>query len=80
MYMQMDSLLGMGIGPLELVVIFFGGILTILVQVIPFWKICTRAGFPGPLSLLMILPLVNIIFPFYIAFSEWPVMREKVES
>jgi hypothetical protein len=78
--MQMETLLGMGIGPLEMVVIFFGGIVSVLVQVIPFWKICTRTGFPGPLALLMILPIVNIIFPFYIAFAAWPALRERVEG
>ena len=43
-----------------------------LVTVIPFWKICDRVGLPGPLALLMLVPLANIILPFYIAFTKWP--------
>ncbi len=50
-----------------------GAVLT----VIPFWRICSRAGFPGPLSLLMLVPVANIILPFYIAFAEWPVLKER---
>lgn len=47
-----------------------------LVTVIPFWKICTKAGFPGVLSLLMLVPVANIILPFYIAFADWPALRQ----
>jgi hypothetical protein len=45
--------------------------------VLPFWKICTKAGFPGALSLLMIVPIANIVLPFYIAFAEWPTLRNS---
>ena len=41
-----------------------------LLTVFPFWKICSRAGFPGPLSLLMLVPIANIVLPFYIAFAQ----------
>ena len=50
-----------------------GAVLT----VIPFWKICSKAGFPGPLALLMAVPIANIILPFYIAFAEWPVLKQS---
>ncbi len=71
---------GFGPGPYELLVILFiimGGIIVAALTVIPFWKICTKAGFPGPLSLLMIVPIANIILPFYIAFSEWPALKKN---
>ena len=48
-----------------------GGLLT----VIPFWRILTKAGLPGPLSLLMLVPVANIILPFYVAFTDWPALR-----
>jgi len=48
-----------------------------LVTVIPFWKICSKAGFPGPLALLMLVPLANVILPFYIAFADWPALKGK---
>ena len=39
--------------------------------VIPYWKIFSKAGFAGALSLLMIVPLVNLIVLYVVAFSEW---------
>ena len=47
-----------------------------LVVVIPFWKIFSKAGFSGWLSLTLVVPFLNIIVLFYLAFAEWPVHRE----
>ena len=47
---------------------------TILV-IIPFWRICARVGLSPWLSLLLFIPLVNIIFVYYVAFAEWPFQR-----
>lgn len=67
-------------GPMEIGLIFLmimmGMIIGVLVTVIPFWKICSKAGFPGALSLLMLVPVANIILPFYIAFADWPALRQ----
>ena len=53
-----------------------GGIIWMLVVgiilVVPFWKLCTRTGYPGPLALLILIPLVNLAFIYFLAFSEWP--------
>jgi hypothetical protein len=46
------------------------------IAVIPFWKIYTKAGYPGAMGFLMLVPLVNVIMLFVLAFSEWPVLRE----
>jgi hypothetical protein len=40
--------------------------------VIPFWRILPRLGYNSALSLLMIIPLVNIIFLYIIAFAGAP--------
>lgn len=69
-------------GPTELmvmVILFLIIIPGILLTIIPFWKICSKAGFPGALSLLMIVPIANIILLFYIAFSEWPALIKKTD-
>jgi hypothetical protein len=55
-------------------------ILGVLMTVIPFWKICAKAGFPGALSLLMLVPVANIILPFYIAFADWPALRQTARE
>lgn len=53
-----------------------GGIIWMLIVgtllVIPFWKLCTRVGYPGPLGLLILIPLVNLAFIYFLAFSRWP--------
>ena len=43
-----------------------------VVVVIPFWRICSKAGYPGWLSVLILIPLVNLVFLYVLAFSEWP--------
>lgn len=52
-----------------------GGMLWMLVMgillVIPFWKLSSRAGYPGPLGLLILVPIVNLVFIYFLAFSRW---------
>jgi len=36
----------------------------------PFRKICRRFGFLPPLSLLMLIPVVNVVFMYVVAFSK----------
>jgi len=68
------------LGPTEMIVILILMIIPgILLTVIPFWKICSKAGFPGALSLLILVPIANIVLLFYIAFSEWPVLKKKID-
>jgi hypothetical protein len=52
------------------------GALGVLITLIPYWMICRKAGFPGPLSLLMLVPIANIILLFYLAFAAWPALRQ----
>ncbi|MFE8071024.1 hypothetical protein QQM79_08185 [Marinobacteraceae bacterium S3BR75-40.1] len=47
--------------------------------VVPFWRICQRAGFSGWLSLLILVPLLNIGLLYFLAFAEWPA-RQKPEE
>ena len=44
--------------------------------VVPCWIILKKAGYPGVLSLLMLVPVVSIVLVFFLAFSEWPILRE----
>ena len=46
-------------------------LLVIPVFVIPYWKIFSKAGFSGALSLLMLVPLANLIVLYVVAFSDW---------
>lgn len=38
--------------------------------VIPLWRICDKLGFPGVLSLLALVPLLNVGLLYFLAFSE----------
>ena len=49
-----------------------------IVVIIPFWRLCQRAGYSPWLSLLMALPLVNLIFLYVLAFSNWPSQKGTV--
>ncbi len=51
-------------------------VLGLFVTVLPFWFLCKRTGHHPALSFLSIVPLANIIFLFYLAFSKWPVQQE----
>jgi uncharacterized membrane protein len=43
------------------------------------WKIFSKTGNIGAISLLMLIPLFNIIPLIYLAFSEWPIHKELRE-
>ncbi len=61
----------------------FGELLVVLcVVVVPLvgaWKIVSKAGYSGALSLLWLVPLVNLAAILVFAFSDWPVLRELRE-
>ena len=41
--------------------------------VIPFWFIFTKAGYSRWLGLLMLVPVINVIMLYFLAFSTWPI-------
>jgi hypothetical protein len=52
-------------------------LLCLSLKVIAFWKICSRAGYAGPLGLLMLVPFGDIILPLIIGFAKWPALEPK---
>ena len=50
----------------------FVGLLAAILAVIPAWKIVSKAGYHGAWSLLIFVPLVNIIMMYVFAFTQWP--------
>jgi hypothetical protein len=66
------------IGSQELVLI----VLVLVVIILPFWKIFKKAGFSPLLSLLLFVPGINILLIFYLAFADWPSLKQaqKKES
>jgi hypothetical protein len=45
--------------------------ITVILLLPPFWVIFKKAGFQAILSVLMVVPLVNLILLYFVAFSEW---------
>jgi hypothetical protein len=67
------------IGLPELIVIslvFFGIVGPLLLGIVPLWKIYSKAGYPGILSLTVLVPGLNVIMFYYLGFSDWPVLKE----
>ena len=56
------------IGPVHMLVLG-------LILIIPFWRLFSNAGYSGWWSLLMVIPLVNLITLYVLAFSNWPALR-----
>jgi hypothetical protein len=65
------------LGMAELVLILFVVCGAILLIVLPYWQIFRKAGFSPALSLLMIVPLVNFAMLYYLAFTEWPILKQQ---
>ncbi|MBO0779427.1 MAG: hypothetical protein J2P37_11425 [Ktedonobacteraceae bacterium] len=51
-------------------------LVALIIGIIAWWKIFSKAGFSGALCLLFFIPIANIIVFLYLAFAEWPVHRE----
>jgi heme/copper-type cytochrome/quinol oxidase subunit 2 len=57
-----------------------GGMMLIWLVVIAFaifcyWKIFAKAGYSGALSLLLLVPIANLIVVVWFAFADWPVLK-----
>ena len=50
-------------------------LIILALTILPFWKIFSKAGYSGAWSLLMLVPLVNVLAIWIFAFSDWPVRR-----
>ena len=45
--------------------------------VVPYWSIFKKAGFDPATSLLMLIPIVNFVMLYYLAFTEWPILKQQ---
>jgi hypothetical protein len=63
----------LALGSFTVFVLLVLHLLVSLVLIIPTWRICTRAGFAGALSLFHLVPVVgSFIVMGMLAFSTWP--------
>ena len=53
------------------------GMAALAFMVYCYWRICTKAGFAGPMALLMLVPGFGaIILVLMLAFADWPIHRQ----
>lgn len=45
----------------------------------PAWRIVDKTGYPGVMALAAFVPLLNIVLVLFLAFSEWPIERQRRE-
>jgi hypothetical protein len=55
-------------------------VLLVAFIIVPYWKIFQKAGFSKWLSLWMIIPGLNVIFIYYLAFTRWPTPRSQIDK
>jgi hypothetical protein len=55
------------------------GLASIIFAVIIWWRIFSKAGFNGALSLLMFVPIANLVMIIILAFAEWPIQAELTQ-
>jgi hypothetical protein len=60
--------MGTGFGAAE----FLGFLIFAAVWVGSFWKIYQKAGFPGWMAFLFLIPVVNLGAAVHLALAEWP--------
>jgi hypothetical protein len=63
-------------------VLVVGGIVwlaIIVIGILAYVKIISRAGYSGWWVLILLVPIVNIIMVLVFAFKEWPIQRELRE-
>jgi len=55
-------------------------LLLLLLPIWPAWRICRRVGFPGPLGILIVVPILGLILTWVFAFIDWPIERRAAET
>ena len=59
---------------------FLPMMVVLIVALIPFWPLFRKAGYPGPLSLLMLIPGINLVLLYVVAFSGMRARREAMHG
>ena len=61
------------------ILIAFGilmGLIVLIIKILIYCRIFSKAGYCWALGLLMLVPIANIIMPFVLAFGDWPIQKE----
>lgn len=77
--MNPEDLAGLIAGSSILVILGLS-LVGIVIPIVAYWKILEKAGHPGPLALLFLLPFVGIIMLYWLALADWPSLRKPLAS
>ncbi len=55
-----------------LMLLIYGGII-----VIPFYQLWKRSGHNGWIALTMLVPIVNLVMLYVLAFKRWPALESS---
>ncbi len=47
-----------------------------ILPIIAYWKIIAKTGNAGPIALLLLIPIVNLIVLYWVALGDWPALRQ----
>jgi len=64
----------------QLFIVVLTVVMALLVVVWPYWRIFGKAGFSPGLSLLMVVPVANVIMLFFLAFARWPALDKAPDK
>ncbi|MBI1264114.1 MAG: hypothetical protein GC187_05205 [Alphaproteobacteria bacterium] len=64
--------MGASIDGMVIVALFLVGVLVVF----PWWRIISRTGLPGPLALLAVIPVANLVLLWVLAFIDWPALKK----
>lgn len=66
--------------PMIVLLFFWFVVILMIVGIVPYWKIFSKAGFSGWMSLLMLVPLLNLVVLYLVAFSNWNVQPANYQQ
>ena len=71
------------LGPMAVLIIVIlaltFSLIVVIVKAVIYCKIFSKAGYHWALGLLVLVPLLNIVMPFVLAFGQWPILTELDE-
>ncbi len=62
-----------GVSTLVYVVV---SLLVLILAIVIWWRIFSKAGYSGALGLLMFVPIANLVLLLVLAFGTWPIEQE----
>ena len=63
-------------GGIAVLLVGLVALVSLILTIIIWWKIFSKAGYSGAMGLLMLVPVANLVVLLILAFGTWPIHRE----